>query len=435
LTSREKNQFLTPKGYVSRVTDSRLEKLLKTFGGVEIAGPKWCGKTWTALAHAKSVDRLDDQATFDAATVDAALVLRGEAPHLVDEWQEVPRIWDAARRHIDDNANEKGQLILTGSSAPKDESIHHSGTGRFAKLRMRPMTLFETGASSGEVSLAALFAGDFENVRCRTEISDIASWCCRGGWPSILDLEDKLALEVAPEYVNSTLDAIEQKLGLSRSTAFLLMRALASNLTQAATIKTLTKDMAADDGADGDGSSNKTINSYLDVLKRLYLIEDLGGWEPPLVSKRRVRTKPKRYFVDPSIAAALLGAAPTALLRDTQTLGRLFETLCLRDLRVYLSVIPGVGNQVCYYLDDKDLEVDIVAQLGDGRWGAFEVKLSDSGIDAAATNLLRLKHKVAANEAAQSLAPVFLAVLVGKGTVAYQRKDGIFVIPMACLGP
>jgi predicted AAA+ superfamily ATPase len=391
------------------------------------------GKTWTALNHAQTVDRLDDQATYAAAVVDPSLVLQGKPPHLVDEWQEVAGIWDAARRHIDNNAHEKGQLLLTGSSSPKSQDIHHSGTGRIARLRMRPMTLLETGDSTGSTSLSNLFEGCFESARSSTEIIDIVRWCCRGGWPSILDLDDDLALETAPEYIESILDTSVQRLGKDRNTTLKTMKALAVNLTQAPTYKTLQADMRQ---GDVDATpSIPTIDSYLDVLRKLFLIEDLYGWEPPLISKRRVRTKPKRYFVDPSIAAALLNATPDALLRDTQTLGKLFETLCLRDLRVYLSALGGLGNEVFYYRDEKGLEADAVIQMGDGRWGAFEVKLSDTKIDESVANLRRIKDKMVANPSARLPEPSFLAVLVGKGTIAYTRADGVLVIPVATLAP
>jgi predicted AAA+ superfamily ATPase len=432
MTDSEQQGFLRPDGYRPRLVDSRLDTLLRAFGGVEITGAKWCGKTWTALAHARSVDRLDEEATFRAAQLDPSLVLTGDTPHLVDEWQEVVGIWDAARRHIDANAHAKGQLLLTGSSIPKGDGIRHSGTGRIARLRMRPMALFETGDSTGDISLASLFSGEFKPARSTTEIADIARWCCRGGWPSIIGLQDVLALETAPVYIESLLDTSIARLGKSPTLALSLMRALAANLTKAATHRVLAQDMTS--GGEAGMPDGDTIASYLEVLSRLYLIENLGGWMPPLIAKHRLRTKPKRYYVDPSLPAALLGATPDALLRDTQTLGKLFETLCLRDLRVYLSGMPGLGNSVYYYRDDKDLEVDTVIQLGDGRWGAFEIKLSDSKVAEGAASLCRLAGKIAANPAAQTPEPAFLAVLVGKGGIAYRRDDGILVIPIATLG-
>ncbi|NMM94777.1 ATPase AAA [Bifidobacterium sp. DSM 109957] len=386
------------------------------------------------MAHAHSVDRLDEEATLEAAQTDPSLVLEGEEPHLVDEWQEVPGVWDAARRHVDDNANRKGQLILTGSSKPKDEDkIRHSGTGRIAQLRMWPMSLAESGDSTGAVSLAKLFDGDFEPTRRKTEVEDIARWCCRGGWPSNLGVEDEFALETPSEYVRSVLDVSIPKSGKSPETARALMRALAMNVAQAPTYGTLARDMAY--GDEGRVPADETVKSYMEELKKLYLLNDLEGWAPPLRAKTRVRTKPKRYFVDPSLAAAMIGASPATLMRDTQTLGDLFETLCMRDLHVYMSSMPGATSRVMYYRDDKGLEVDVILELADGRWGALEIKLSDlKATDVAADKLKTFVKKVCGNPLAQVREPEFLGFLVGRGDIAYRRNDGILVIPIATLG-
>lgn len=423
---------LKPEGYCSRIVDDRLRVLLNAFGGVEITGAKWCGKTWTALAHARSVDNLDEAETLEAALVDPRLVLQGAEPHLIDEWQEAPRVWDAARRSIDAHGGKKGQLILTGSSVPKPADIHHSGTGRFGKLRMRPMSLFEAGDSTGEISLRSLFDGEFDSARANTEIADVARWCCRGGWPSAIELEDEYALETPKAYIESVIEVSVPAFGKSSETARRLMRALAANACQAVTYATLAKDMS---GGDDQGAPTRvTVESYLALLEDLYLIESLPGWEPPLRSKRRLRTKPKRTFVDPSLAAALLGATPSRLQRDMQTLGCLFENLCLRDARVYLSAL-GDGR-VSYLRNDKGLEVDAVLELGDGRWGAFEVKLSESKVtDESAGKLLRMRDMVLSNAAAQIEPPSFMAFLVGGGKFAYRRDDGVFIIPISLLGP
>jgi len=433
MTDQKTAHTLKPQGYRPRVLDSRLEKLLGAFGCVEIIGPKWCGKTWTGLAHARSVDKLDDPAVLSAAKTDASLVLEGAAPHLIDEWQESPEIWDAVRRRVDEQGNRKGLFILAGSSKPKPDAVRHSGTGRIARLYMRPMSLFETGDSNGSVSLAKIFAGDFKPRRMKTGTADIARWCCRGGWPSILGIEDDFALETPREYIKSVLDIGVKSLNKSPATAHKLMLALSLNLAQSVTYKVLARDTAS--GDEEAMPSVPTIEAYLDVLKDLFLIEDLGGWEPPLISKRRVRTKPKLFFVDPSLAAALLGATPVTLIRDMQTLGKLFESLCIRDLRVYLSALPGIDNRISYYLDDKGLEIDAVIQLDDGRWGAFEIKLSDAKVDEAADCLNRFADKITANKEARVRAPEFLAVLIGKGDLAYQRNDGVLVIPAATLAP
>ena len=425
---------LTREGYRPRVVDGRLDTLLHTFGAVEVVGPKWCGKTWTALSHASSVDRLDDEATLEVARTDPALVLEGTEPHLIDEWQEVPSIWDAARRHVDDNANRRGQLILTGSSRPKDrQRIRHSGTGRIAQLRMWPMSLAESGESIGTVSLSGLFDGEFVPGRRKTEVTEVARWCCRGGWPSSLDLADEFALGTSAEYMRNILEISVPAAGKSPEIARALMKALALNVAQAPTYATLARDMAY--GDEDRTPSAETVKNYLEELKDLYLITDLEGWAPPSRSKSRVRTKPKRYFIDPSLAVAMIGASPATLLRDTQTLGDLFETLSIRDLNVYMSAIPGASNRVMYYRDEKGLEVDVILELTDGRWGAFEIKLSDLKVDdIAADKLHAFKRKVCGNPMAQIREPEFLAFLVGRGEFAYRRDDGILVIPAATLG-
>lgn len=425
--------LLTPEGYRPRVVDSRVDKLLHAFGAVEITGPKWCGKTWTALAHARSYDTLMEPSTLDAAQTDPNLVLMGEEPHLVDEWQEVPALWDAARNRIDRNANRKGELILTGSARPKDEdAIRHSGTGRIARVRMRPMALCEMSGSNGGVSLSGLFDGRFEPVLRRTTVEDVARWCCRGGWPSTIGLDDEFALETPPEYVKSIVDVSIPKQGRKGDTALRLMRALAFNVAQAPTLKTLATDM----GEGGMPAAQNTVTDYLDLLGKLYVVEELPGWAPALRSKKRARTKPKLYFVDPSIPASLIGASPQSLLRDTQTLGNLFETLVVRDIRTFLSAMPGAANRIGYYRDDKGVEADVVVELSDGRWAAIEVKLSeDKATDESAKKLLHVATKLTANPKEQTPAPAFLAFVVGKGSRAYQRADGIYVIPAATLEP
>ena len=425
--------LLTPKNYRPRLIERRLDALMKAFGCVEITGAKWCGKTWTALSRSASVARLDEPAEREAAIIDPKLALLGERPHLVDEWQEVPAVWDAARRYVDDSGNARGSLLLTGStslSEGKRKDVRHSGTGRIARLTMRPMALCESGDSTAEVSLRRLLEGErLDPIRCSAGIEDIALLCCRGGWPANVGMPDEVALETAGQYVRSVLDVNIAEQRYSPGTAEALMRALAVNEGQAATYKTLAKDMARGErGADDD-----TIASYLDLFSRIHLIEQLRGWEPPMRSKSRVRVKPKRSFVDPSLAAALLHATPSRLLRDTQTLGMLFESLVLRDLRVFLSTYPGFDNGVYYYRDDKGLEVDAIIEH-EGRWAGIEVKLSDAKVDEGARSLTRLRDKISSNAAARNADPAFLAVVVGKGSLAYTRDDGVMVIPAALLG-
>ena len=427
-------RLLTPSGYRARAIDARLDALMRAFGAVEIVGPKWCGKTWTALAHSASVTELDGPSEREAAQVDSNLALLGEAPHLVDEWQEVPEVWDASRRFVDDASGQTGLLLLTGSVAlsPRQrERVHHSGAGRIARIMMRPFTLHEMGLSDATVSLLDLFEKkDFTPFRCEMSVNDIAEWCCRGGWPAALALDTVDACEVPASYVQAMLDVNVAEEGMSPNTAEGVLRALAMNSSRAVTYNTLLADMESVHGAT---TNVNTLASYLDLLERLYVCEPLTGWAPPLRAKQRVRMKPKRYFVDPSLAAALLGATPEALLHDMQTLGDLFENLCLRDLRVCLSAQGGLGNKVSYYRDEKGLEVDFIVEHA-GLWAGIEAKLSDTKVDEAARNLLRLRDKVTSNPAARNAEPAFLAVVVGASTLAYRRNDGVYVIPLAALG-
>lgn len=429
----EPSSKLVPEGYRPRLIEGRLDALMASFGCVEITGPKWCGKTWTALTRSSSVTRLDDPSERDAAETDPSLALLGDEPHLVDEWQEVPEVWDAVRRAVDAEGKRRGRFILTGStSLPKGERnrVRHSGTGRIARITMRPMSLVEAGESSGEISLGALLDGEpLKPARRETTVADVSRWCCRGGWPANLGVPDEAAYETGGQYLQSVLDVNVIDERRSPETALSLMRALAMNESQAVTHRVLARDASHGE----TGVSDDTIAAYLGLFSRLKLIEELRGWEPPMRSKSRVRVKPKRYFCDPSLAAALLGATPTRLLRDTQTLGLLFENLIVRDLRVFLSTYGGMGNEVWYYRDDKGLEVDAIVERG-VTWGAIEVKLSDTKVDEAADNLLRLREKLRANEAARTVEPAFLAVVVGRGSLAYQRSDGVLVIPAATLG-
>lgn len=435
ITPRRKHfSMLEPKGYKTRLIEPRLDALMRGFGCVDITGPKWCGKTWTASSRAASITKLDVASERIAAETDPSLALTGEKPHLIDEWQEVPEVWDACRRAIDDSGNIRGSYLLTGSTnlpESKREKVRHTGTGRIARLTMRPMTLIESGDAQPKISLLKLLEGkNFEPARQETSIEDVARWCCRGGWPANLGLDDAAAMETPSQYIQSVLDTNIIDEGKSPTTAMALMRALAMNASQATTYKTLAKDMAL-------GESSKvavdTIASYLELFERLHLIENLTGWEPPMRAKARVRVKPKRYFVDPSLAAALLGATPSKLLKDMQTLGLLFENLVLRDLRVFMSCYPGLGNSIHYYHDDKGLEVDAIVEY-QGQWAGIEIKLSETKVDDGAKNLLALRNKVTKNPEAQNAEPVFLAVIVGKGSLAYKRPDGVYVIPIGLLG-
>ena len=433
LPAGQETNTLTPHGYQPRLVESRLDTLMASFGCVEITGPKWCGKTWTAMTRSASMTKLDDPSEREAAQMDPKLALIGDAPHLVDEWQEVPEVWDAARRFVDDASKKQGLLLLTGSTALRKADrgkVRHSGAGRIARLSMYPMTLCEAGETAPTVSLKRLLDGEpLQPVRSKTEIQDVARWCCRGGWPAALGLPDEAAAEVAAQYIQAVLNVNVIEDGRSPETALALMRALSLNESQAVTYKTLARDMSGGKRvADED-----TIASYLELFERLQLIHNLYGWEPPMRSKARVRVKPKRYFCDPSLPAALLGAFPARLLQDTQTLGMLFENLVIRDLRVFLSTYSGIGNDVRYYRDDAGLEVDAIIEC-QGSWAGVEIKLSDTKADEGARNLIALRRKVLSSPAARNAEPAFLAVVVGRGNLAYTRDDGVMVIPAALLG-
>ena len=424
---------LRPEGYRRRLIDNRLAMLLQAFGAVEIVGPKWCGKTWSALSVASSVICLIDRPSRLAVEQDVSLALLGEAPHLIDEWQEVPEVWDAVRMSVDEATGCRGRYLLTGSHALKKAErgrVRHSGAGRIGRLKMSSMTLAELGLSDGTVSLQALFDGEpFAAHVCETSLQDVARWCCRGGWPDVFDLPDELAFEQGSQYMQAVLDVNVEDEGLSGDLARRFLRSLAFNVGQAATRPTLLKDAGLDETS---ASQANVLDEYLAFFNRLYLMEEVGGWAPPMRAKNRVRTKPKRYFADVSLPAALLGANPDQLIFDTQTLGMLFENLVMHDLWAIMDSYSGVANCVCYYRDDKGLEVDAFLECG-AKWAAIEVKLSDVKVDQAAEALLRLRRKVVENPAAQNVEPAFMAVITGKSTLAYRRKDGIYVIPAACL--
>ena len=426
-------ESLKPEGYRHRLIDTRLSLLLQAFGAIEIIGPKWCGKTWSALTAASSVIRLIDRPTRLAVEQDVSLALFGDAPHLIDEWQEVPEVWDAVRMSVDEIAGCRGRYLLTGSHALKKserERVRHSGAGRIGRLKMSSMTLAELGQSDGSVSLDALFSGEeFAPHACETSLQDVAQWCCRGGWPGALGLPDELAYEQGSQYIQAVLDTNVADEGLSDGLARRFLRSLAFNVGQAATRPTLLKDAGMDEES---ASQANVLDEYLAFFNRLYLMEEIGGWAPPMRAKNRVRTKPKRYFADPSIPAGLLGANPGQLIFDTQTLGMLFENLVMHDLWAIMDSYPGVANRLCYYRDDKGLEVDAILEHGT-KWAAIEIKLSDVKVDQAAESLMRLRRKVVENPAAQNAEPAFMAVITGKSTLAYRRKDGIYVIPAACL--
>ncbi len=417
--------------YLNRIADDILQMHLQTSGAVLIEGPKWCGKTMTAARAAKSELYMQDPdkrvSYLKAADTKPSLLLKGETPRLLDEWQTAPVLWDAVRYAVDQRG-EHGQFILTGSAVPQDDEVQHTGTGRISRMRMRPMSLYESLESTGTVSLAALFDGETEiDSFSKMTIEDIAFAIVRGGWPAAIGENEKTALQQAINYVEavinydvSRVDDIERSPTKVRA----LLRSLARNISTMATNKTIEDDIAM--GIGDDTLSEKTIRQYMDALDRIFVTENLPAWSPALRSKSAIRTTPKRQFIDPSVAAAVMRLNPERLLEDFNYFGFLFESLCVRDLRVYAESIDG---QVYHYRDATELEADAIVALNDGRWAAIEVKLGSSEIEKAAENLLKLKQKINTEKMKE---PSFLMVLTGT-EIAYRRDDGVYVVPIGCL--
>lgn len=420
---------MSAASYLPRLCDAELQNALQASGAVLLEGAKWTGKTRTASNAAKSVLFMQDPdhaAAYQAmADTKPSLLLKGETPKLIDEWQMAPVLWDAVRFEVD-NRNDVGQFILTGSSVPSDNVTAHTGTGRISHLLMRPMSLFESKESNGSVSLGGLFAGnqDIESLSSLT-IEKIAYAICRGGWPASVQKNEPSALRMARDYVEavinhdiSRVDEIEKNPERVR----LLLRSLARNIATTASIQTIKGDIEATDLT----ISDKTIALYLNALRRIFVIEELPAWMPSMRSRAAIRTSAKRHFVDPSIAAAVLRTNPEGLLNDFNTFGFLFESLCTRDVRIYAQAIDG---DVFHYRDKSGLESDLIVRLRDGRWAAIEVKLGNKQIEEAAQNLLSLNAKIDEQKMGQAS---FLMILTG-GEFAYRRNDGIFVVPIGCL--
>ena len=418
--------------YRPRLIDPVVERHLKAFGAVEITGTMWSGKTWTSRAHGGSRVTFDNPQTRALAEIDPDAVLRGTAPHIIDEWQEVPSIWDFVRNRVDDSPSQRGLFILTGSSSPAKSEVHHTGSGRISRLSMWPMSLAELGVSNGAVSLQGLFDGRFESHPVETSLDQLATSICRGGWPASADLSDDLATLVPQQYLDALLAKDETRAPGTERELRRFLRALARNIGGSVTLRVLANDMGLGEkiGISCD-TAERRVREFLDYFLGRYVICDLYGWDAPIKSPSRLRTKPKHCFADPSLPASLLGVDEGALLGNTQLFGQLFEELCLRDLRIYTSVLKGAHpNSLSYYRDADGLEVDAVIELRDGRWGAIEIKLGANKVGEAQANLLRLRNKVAANPAARNPEPSFLLVLVGKTDHCYRTSEGVFVVPI-----
>ncbi|MBQ9007057.1 MAG: DUF4143 domain-containing protein [Atopobiaceae bacterium] len=424
---------LRPDGYIPRIADRQLERMLATFGAVEVAGTMWCGKTWTSLAFGQSVTRIGLAGPRTAAEADPGTALLGARPHVIDEWQDVPAIWDEVRAAVDASGNGPGSFVLTGSSEPRKELVHHSGAGRIAKLRMRTMTLAEMGLSSGAISLAGLFEGRFEPQLVQQSLAPLADVVCKGGWPALAG-RDARGSEYLDAYFDALFSVSIPRRGLSGQESRRVALSLARNLGTAAKLSTVASDAGFGE-ADSKSATNKAA-AHIAALQDLYVVEQVASWDAPIRSKTRLRTKPKRYFADPSLAASLLQVSPSRLVSDGQLFGILFESLCMHDLAVYASALPGAtADPLHYYRDSDGLEVDAVVEMRDGRWAAFEVKLGENQVGSAAASLSRLARKVAANPAARNPRPEFLAVVVGAGEYArFDRDLGVYILPITCLG-
>ena len=430
-------KYEKPEGYMPRVADAQIERYLKAFGAVEIAGTKWCGKTWSALMQGASVSYVDEN--LDLARADPSMMLIGDRPHVIDEWQRVPAIWDCVRHEVDRARGTRGAFILTGSSTPAtrqgEQGPAHSGAGRIGRVRMSPMSLFESGESTGQVSLEGLFAGEFTPCVAERDTVGLVEAACLGGWPEAVDMEVDAAQLIAREYVTAALGVSIPALGLDPDIARRLASSLARNLGQAATYKTIINDMFGAEENPLSVIDEGRVHAYLDALKGMYIVEEVPGWAPPARDRKRFATKPKRYLADPSLACALLGMSPAALLADWQTFGLVFENMAVRDLSVYARALDLLDDvPVRYYRDDSGVEADAIVQLADGRWAAFEFKVSEDKVEKGVASLERMRRKVCENPRSQTRPPEFMAVITGVGEYAREVAEGIVAVPIRLLG-
>lgn len=420
--------------YMPRIIDQEIREKLDFFGAVSIDGCKWCGKSTTAERFAKSVIRLQDpanQSLLEAAQGQPSIILNGEKPRLIDEWQDYPDIWDAIRTDID-AGHLAGQYLLTGSSTPRKRKPRHSGAGRIATVTMRPMSLYESGDSNGLVSLRDLFNG-VKKISGTSDykLEDIAYLCARGGWPESVVKHPVNPTRIAREYI----EAITSREGSFKELDYYspgrmraLMRSLARGVSEPARISTIVRDVAENTGAT---LSDTTVANYLAILEQIHIIDDVEAWSPKLRSKTEIRTGKKRNLVDPSLAVASLYASEKDLLKDFNSFGLIFESLAMRDLKVYAEALEG---DLLYYRDKNGIECDAIVHLVDGRWGAIEVKLGDGVevINEATKNLMKFASLI---DEKKMMNPSFLAVISGTAKVAYKRPDGVYVVPIGCLKP
>lgn len=418
--------------YKPRIIDKKIEEYLSAFGAVCIEGAKWCGKTWSSSYHANSEIFIGSpENNFQNRTLakmSPNLVLEGDVPRLIDEWQEVPPLWDAVRYETDRRA-EKGQFILTGSATPNHKGIMHSGAGRIAKLRMRPMSLYESGDSSGKVSLKDILNGTMSSAMTgEVDLKNIMEIIIRGGWPANIGIPIKQAALLPKEYLNAVIDDDVFRIdGIKRDTKKmrLLLKSLARNESTTVTNKTIKKDIK---GMDDEDINVDTVAEYLDIFNRLFLTENQPPFSTHIRSSVRIKQAEKRHFVDPSIACALLGATPEKLIGDLNTAGFMFEALCERDLRIYAE---AMGASLYHYQDYSGKEIDAVIETSDGSWCAFEIKLGANQIDEAAENLKAIRNSIETE--GNGIPPKILCVICGLSNAAYKRDDGVYVVPITAL--
>ena len=421
------------KKYRNRVVDSILQEKLEGKGAVLIEGPKWCGKTTTAEQIAKSVLYMDDpqskEQNVNMAALNPKRLLSGETPRLIDEWQIAPKLWDAIRFEVD-HRDDLGQFVLTGSAVPPDtKEITHSGTGRFSWLMMRPMSLYESGESTGEVSLSRLFEGKGEvDGESKLDLERIAFLICRGGWPRSIDMRDKIALNQAIDYYDAVVHSdINRADGVEKNPERVkrLMRSLARNQGQQIANTAIAADIAVNDEST---INQETVAGYISALKKIFVVEDMPAWNPNLRSKSAIRSSDTRYFVDASIAAAALGIGPNDLINDLNTMGFLFETMCVRDLRVYAEAL---GGSVYHFRNKAGLECDAVVHLRNGSYGLIEIKLGgEKLIREGVETLTSLTESI---DTSKMKEPAFRMILTAADQYAYRREDGICIVPVGCL--
>ena len=420
------------KDYKPRVIDGTIKEYLKTFGAICIEGPKWCGKTWTSSHHSNSEIYIGNPSgnfqNRTLAQMSPELVLDGKSPRLIDEWQEVPPLWDAVRHKVDESGG-KGQFILTGSATPNHKGIMHSGAGRIARIKMHTMSLYESGDSSGEISLAELCNGNFTpTMTGEVYINDLIEYIIKGGWPANVDIPAEQAALLPLQYIDAIIeDDVYRIDGVKRNKEKmkLLLRSLARNESTTVTNSVLAKDIKEIDDVNID---KDTVAEYLDIFKRLFIIDNQRPFAANIRSSVRVKQAEKRHFCDPSIACALLKATPHMLINDLQTLGSLFEALCERDLKIYAE---SFGASLYHYQDYDNKEIDAVIELSNGEWCAFEIKLGANQIDEAAKNLLDINKKIEKDPKGKPAK--VLCVICGLSNAAYKRPDGVYVVPITAL--